>query len=62
VREAVAEFDFTAEDIFSRRHRNAGLPAASKYRDPETGETWSGRGRAPRWIKDQDLERFRIVE
>lgn len=28
-------------------------PAASavaKYRDPETGKTWSGRGRAPRWI------------
>lgn len=21
-----------------------------KYRDPETGATWSGRGRTPRWI------------
>ncbi|WP_080439961.1 H-NS family nucleoid-associated regulatory protein [Burkholderia ubonensis] len=25
---------------------------AAKYRNPETGETWSGRGRAPAWIKD----------
>lgn len=21
-----------------------------KYRNPETGETWSGRGRAPKWL------------
>ncbi|MGY6127137.1 H-NS histone family protein (plasmid) [Paraburkholderia strydomiana] len=62
VRESVAEFGFTPEDIFSRRHRNAGLPVAPKYRNPETGETWSGRGRTPHWIKDQDLERFRIKE
>jgi hypothetical protein len=47
VRETVAEFGFTAENIFSKRHRNAGLPVAPKYRNPETGETWSGRGRAP---------------
>jgi DNA-binding protein H-NS len=23
---------------------------AAKYRNPETGETWSGRGRAPKWL------------
>ena len=23
---------------------------AVKYRSPETGETWSGRGRAPKWL------------
>jgi DNA-binding protein H-NS len=30
-----------------------GPPAQSpavKYRNPETGETWSGRGRAPKWL------------
>jgi DNA-binding protein H-NS len=31
-----------------------------KFRHPETGETWSGRGRAPAWIAGQDRERFRI--
>ena len=25
-------------------------PVAPKYRHPETGETWSGRGKAPRWL------------
>ncbi|MGP8431954.1 H-NS histone family protein [Paraburkholderia fungorum] len=62
VREAVAEFGFTPEDVFGKRRRGAGTPATPKYRNPETGETWSGRGRAPRWLKDQDLERFRIKE
>ena len=25
-------------------------PVAPKYRHPETGETWSGRGKPPRWL------------
>lgn len=62
VREAVAEFGFTPDEVFGKRRKNAGRPVAAKYRNPETGETWSGRGRAPGWIKDQDLERFRIKE
>lgn len=28
----------------------AKRPVAPKYRHPETGETWSGRGKAPRWL------------
>lgn len=27
-------------------------PQVPKYRDPETGATWSGRGRAPAWLAD----------
>lgn len=26
---------------------------AAKYRNPATGETWSGRGRAPKWLADE---------
>ena len=26
-------------------------PVPAKYRDPDSGKTWSGRGRAPLWIK-----------
>lgn len=29
---------------------------APKYRHPETGETWSGRGKAPRWISAAEAE------
>lgn len=34
---------------------------AAKYRDPKTGATWSGRGRAPKWIATaKNRDRFLI--
>ncbi|MGU8077149.1 H-NS histone family protein [Burkholderia pyrrocinia] len=33
---------------------------APKYWNRETGETWTGRGREPRWIAGQDRESFRL--
>ncbi|WP_395061109.1 H-NS family nucleoid-associated regulatory protein [Paraburkholderia silvatlantica] len=33
---------------------------APKYRDPDSGSTWSGRGKPPRWIAGQDRDRFLI--
>ncbi|RYO87440.1 hypothetical protein DL763_006310 [Monosporascus cannonballus] len=59
VRQTVAEYGLTAEDLglAQRRGRRAGAkaPVPPKYRDPKTGATWSGRGRAPAWIgKNRD--------
>jgi DNA-binding protein H-NS len=31
-----------------------------KYRDPESGVTWSGRGKPPRWIAARDRAAFLI--
>jgi DNA-binding protein H-NS len=28
------------------------MKLAPKYRNPETGKTWSGRGKRPQWIQD----------
>jgi DNA-binding protein H-NS len=41
-------------------------PAAPKYRNPETGETWAGRGLKPRWLtaamkSGKSLESFAIT-
>lgn len=33
--------------------REAPQPVAAKYRDPETGETWSGRGRRANWLAER---------
>jgi DNA-binding protein H-NS len=33
---------------------------APKYRDPATGATWTGRGKAPKWIDGQDRAKFAI--
>ncbi|WP_233867819.1 H-NS histone family protein [Paraburkholderia adhaesiva] len=41
--------------------RGATKSVAPKYVDPKSGATWSGRGRAPAWIKDvKDRSRFLI--
>ncbi|HEU0159498.1 MAG TPA: H-NS histone family protein [Hyphomicrobiaceae bacterium] len=34
----------------ARKGRRRKGPAAVKYRDPKTGDTWSGRGRMARWL------------
>ena len=34
---------------------------APQFKNPETGETWTGRGRAPRWLDGKDKEQFRIT-
>jgi DNA-binding protein H-NS len=31
--------------------RSTRAPVLAKYRHPETGEAWSGRGSAPTWLK-----------
>ncbi|HEY4296649.1 MAG TPA: H-NS family nucleoid-associated regulatory protein [Paraburkholderia sp.] len=38
-------------------------PQPPQYRDPKSGATWSGRGRAPAWIANaKDRSRFLIAE
>jgi DNA-binding protein H-NS len=65
VRELVAEFGLTAQDIFpARGSKAAGKPVskvAAKYRDPATGQTWTGRGKAPKWIDGKDRNQFVIA-
>lgn len=62
LRAKVAEFGLTREQIFGEQGRAAPPPPLPpKYRDPVTGSTWSGRGRAPGWIATaKKRERFLI--
>ncbi|NTZ83608.1 H-NS histone family protein [Burkholderia metallica] len=52
------------DDLINYRRANAekrpNRKAMPKYYDPETGKTWSGRGREPHWIKGKDRSRFVI--
>jgi DNA-binding protein H-NS len=59
IREKVTVYGFTEKDVFGRRRAVGSVEA--KYRNPETGETWTGRGRAPAWIKDaRNRDKFLI--
>ncbi|MBP6597984.1 MAG: H-NS histone family protein [Giesbergeria sp.] len=64
VRAIVAEYELTQQEVFptSARARSAtsGTKVAPKYRDPASGQTWTGRGKAPKWIQGQDRTAFAI--
>nr|WP_155627036.1 H-NS histone family protein [Burkholderia diffusa] len=63
VRELVETYALNEKEVFGRqRNATSKRKIPPKYRNPETGETWSGRGRAPAWINSDDLSRFRIRE
>ncbi len=64
-RSLVAEYGLTSADVFlPSRGRSSGNRAkvAAKYRDPASGATWTGRGKAPKWIVGQDREKYAIKE
>lgn len=63
VRTMISEFGLTVQDVFPSgrgRSATAGSKVAPKYRDPATGQTWTGRGKAPKWIQNQAREQFLI--
>ncbi|AOJ34156.1 H-NS family nucleoid-associated regulatory protein [Burkholderia metallica] len=67
VRELVAEYGITEDQIFGRKRAKKAASSATatepKYQNPKTGETWSGRGRAPLWIRDaKNRDRFLIAK
>ncbi|TKC87802.1 H-NS histone family protein [Trinickia terrae] len=63
IKEKIAEYGITAEELgFSSKRSTARKSAlAPKYRNPKTGQTWSGRGRVPAWI-GKNRERFLIED
>ena len=63
IQSLIAEFELTPQDVFPparSRSTVAGTKVAPKYRDPATGQTWTGRGKPPKWIQGQDRAKFAI--
>ncbi|WP_423761981.1 H-NS family nucleoid-associated regulatory protein [Burkholderia sp. NLJ2] len=67
IRAKIDEYDITPEEL---GFRPVGAAAATakpkrtlppKYLNPKTGETWSGRGRAPVWL-GKNRARFLIKD
>jgi DNA-binding protein H-NS len=57
VRTLMAQYGLSASDLSLREAPKAkskaatGRKVAAKYRNASTGETWSGRGLQPKWLK-----------
>jgi DNA-binding protein H-NS len=61
IKEKIAAYGLTAKDLElettsvepSEATVKIKKEIAAKYRNPETGDEWSGRGRSPKWLQDQ---------
>ena len=60
VRTLVESFELSAEEIFGRKPKSSRGSLPAKFRDPETGKTWSGMGRMPQWLDGKNKEEFVI--
>lgn len=67
VRELVAKHKFTAKEMaqpvmaVAATADKTAEAVEAKYRNPETGETWSGRGRMPAWLDGANKEEFLVA-
>ncbi|MCE1250107.1 MAG: H-NS histone family protein [Comamonadaceae bacterium] len=67
VRSIIAEYGLTEQDVFPAARAGRGVRAATtgakvapKYRNGN-GDTWTGRGKPPKWIQGQDRAQFLIA-
>lgn len=64
IRSTVRAYELTTQDIFghhsSTHVRSRKSISPPKYRDPQTGATWSGRGRPPAWFDNENRELYLI--
>lgn len=65
VRARIAEYELTPEELFGvsrprRASSTTGSVVPPKYRNPVTGDTWTGRGKPPVWIRDKNRDDFLI--
>jgi hypothetical protein len=58
-----AELEMMREPVAAARGvkaTKAKSTVAAQFKNPETGETWTGRGHAPRWLEGKDRNAYRI--
>ena len=60
----IEQYGLSASDLFTRKAgakgTGTGGKVAPKYRNPSTSETWTGRGKAPKWIEGKDRSGYLI--
>lgn len=63
VRQVMNFFNLVPNQLrVDRRGTYKTRPLEMKYQDPVTGATWSGRGRAPSWIRNRSYNDFLVKQ
>lgn len=57
----MGDFDITVQDIEQAANKPAQVLrnptyGLAKYQDPDTGKTWTGRGKAPKWLLEKEAK------
>ncbi len=69
IKATMSEYGITPADlgfsVAARAGKASKAPAAAKYRNPTSDDTWSEKGRAPKWLQEaealgQSREQFLI--
>ncbi len=65
-RALVDQYNLTAADIFpktgaAKKSGKTSSKVAPKYKNPQTGDTWTGRGITPKWLAGKNKADFLIV-
>lgn len=64
IRQLIEDNNIDINDLLNDKKQAAGAKKTksvdAKYRDPESGNTWTGRGRAPKWLDGRNKEEFLI--
>jgi DNA-binding protein H-NS len=65
-RTMISAYGITAKDlgldkmVKTKTGPKPGNKVSPKYRDPQSGATWSGRGKTPKWINGADRSQYAI--
>jgi DNA-binding protein H-NS len=61
IRDLMKEYCITVDDLQPRGKKGAVKKSGTvQFRNSQTGDTWSGRGRMPHWLAGKDKEQFRV--
>lgn len=64
IRQLMQENHIGINDLLNEKKQAGGSKKTkavdAKYRDPDSGSTWTGRGRAPKWLNGRNKEEFLI--
>lgn len=62
VKTIIKSYGLTVHDLFgkAKASKKSSGTVTAKYRDPQTGATWSGRGRSPKWLEGKNAADFLI--
>ncbi|MBV7539075.1 H-NS histone family protein [Duganella sp. sic0402] len=63
IRVIMDDYGLTLADISSSPKagpKTPRKPVEIKYKDETTGDTWTGRGRAPKWLEGKDKNQYLV--